>query len=164
MTDFLQVIYRATTWICMWSSLTHANFREPLVIGCNRWETVAQAIFSRFGWRANNKLGVQPSQLIFISPDVALFQFYIAGCGSTTAQFMSFFGPYDLYLIIQLHASIDAEAGGIPPFQEKEQTPSPTEIGTTYLPCCMGGTVSALSVEPYLSRLIFSLTCIMACS
>jgi hypothetical protein len=57
-TNFLQVIYKATTWIRMWSSLTHADFRELLVIGCNRWEMVARAIYSRFGWKANNKLGV----------------------------------------------------------------------------------------------------------
>ena len=38
-TNFLQVIYRATTWIRMWSLLTHADFREPLVIGATggRW-------------------------------------------------------------------------------------------------------------------------------
>uniref|UniRef100_A0A453MRL9 Uncharacterized protein n=1 Tax=Aegilops tauschii subsp. strangulata TaxID=200361 RepID=A0A453MRL9_AEGTS len=36
-TNFLQVIYRATAWIRMLSLLTHADFREPLDIGCNRW-------------------------------------------------------------------------------------------------------------------------------
>ena len=56
--NFLQVIYKATAWIRMWSSLTHADFRELLVIGCNRWEMVARAIYSRFGWQANNRLGV----------------------------------------------------------------------------------------------------------
>ena len=57
-TNFLQVIYRATAWIRMWSLLTHADYRGPMVIGCNRWKTVAWAIFSRFGWRVNNRLGV----------------------------------------------------------------------------------------------------------
>uniref|UniRef100_A0A453HI60 Reverse transcriptase zinc-binding domain-containing protein n=1 Tax=Aegilops tauschii subsp. strangulata TaxID=200361 RepID=A0A453HI60_AEGTS len=46
---FLQVIYRATTWICMWSLLTHVDSRELLVTGCNRLEMVAWTIFSRFG-------------------------------------------------------------------------------------------------------------------
>ena len=57
-TNFLQVIYKATTWIRMWLLLTHADYREIMVIGCSRWETIARAIFSRFGWRANNRLGV----------------------------------------------------------------------------------------------------------
>ena len=34
--NFLQVIYRATAWIRMWSLLTHADSRELLPIGCNR--------------------------------------------------------------------------------------------------------------------------------
>lgn len=47
--NFLQVIYRATAWIRMWSLLTHADFRELMGIGYNRWETVARATISRFG-------------------------------------------------------------------------------------------------------------------
>ena len=56
--NFLQVIYRATSWIHTWSLLNHVDNREHMDIGCNRWETVARAIFSRFGWRAVNRLGV----------------------------------------------------------------------------------------------------------
>ena len=57
-TNFLQVIYRAIAWIRMCSLLAHADHRGPMVIGCNDWETVARAIFNRFGWRVNNRLGV----------------------------------------------------------------------------------------------------------
>ena len=57
-TNFLQVIYSATAWIRIWSLLTHADYMELMVIGCSRWETIARAIFSQFGWRANNRLGV----------------------------------------------------------------------------------------------------------
>ena len=43
---FLQVIFRVTTWIRMWSLLTPTVFREPLVTGCNQWEMVAWATFN----------------------------------------------------------------------------------------------------------------------
>uniref|UniRef100_M8AR08 Uncharacterized protein n=1 Tax=Aegilops tauschii TaxID=37682 RepID=M8AR08_AEGTA len=51
-----KVIYKATAWIRMWSLFIHVDFRELMVIGCYRWETVARAIFSRFAWQANNRL------------------------------------------------------------------------------------------------------------
>ena len=56
--NFLQVIFRATTWIRMWSLLTPMDSREPLVTGCNQWEMVAPAIFNQFGWRSHNKIEV----------------------------------------------------------------------------------------------------------
>uniref|UniRef100_A0A8I6YFX4 Uncharacterized protein n=1 Tax=Hordeum vulgare subsp. vulgare TaxID=112509 RepID=A0A8I6YFX4_HORVV len=52
------VIFRATFWICTWSLLSHADNRELMVTGCNRWEMAARVIFNRFGWRASNRLGV----------------------------------------------------------------------------------------------------------
>uniref|UniRef100_A0A8I6XUJ7 Reverse transcriptase zinc-binding domain-containing protein n=1 Tax=Hordeum vulgare subsp. vulgare TaxID=112509 RepID=A0A8I6XUJ7_HORVV len=56
--NFLQVIFRATSWIRTWSLLSHVDSRGRMDIGCNRWEMVARVIFNRFGWRANNRLGV----------------------------------------------------------------------------------------------------------
>ena len=56
--NFLQVIYRASAWISMWSFLTHTDCMELLATGCNRWETVAWAIYNRFGWRSNNRIDV----------------------------------------------------------------------------------------------------------
>lgn len=56
--NFLQVIYRATSWIRTWSLLSHAEYRDLMDIGCNRWEMAARVIFNRFGWRANNRLDV----------------------------------------------------------------------------------------------------------
>ena len=47
---FLQVIFRATTLIRMWSLLTPTEARERLVTGSIRWEMVARDIFNRFGW------------------------------------------------------------------------------------------------------------------
>uniref|UniRef100_A0A8I6WC46 Reverse transcriptase zinc-binding domain-containing protein n=1 Tax=Hordeum vulgare subsp. vulgare TaxID=112509 RepID=A0A8I6WC46_HORVV len=48
-TNFLQVIFRATSWIRTWSSLSLVDNRELMGIGCNRWETAARVIFNRFG-------------------------------------------------------------------------------------------------------------------
>ena len=45
---FLQVVFRATTLIHMWSLLTQTEAREHLVTGSIRWETVAWVIFNRF--------------------------------------------------------------------------------------------------------------------
>jgi hypothetical protein len=56
--NFLQVIFRATTLIRMWSLLTPMDARERMVTGSIRWETVARAIFNRFGWRLCNRIGV----------------------------------------------------------------------------------------------------------
>ena len=56
-THFLQVIFRATTLIRMWSLLTQTEAREHLVTGSTRWEMVARAIFSRLGWRSCNRIG-----------------------------------------------------------------------------------------------------------
>uniref|UniRef100_A0A8I6Y312 Reverse transcriptase zinc-binding domain-containing protein n=1 Tax=Hordeum vulgare subsp. vulgare TaxID=112509 RepID=A0A8I6Y312_HORVV len=54
--NFLQIIFRATALIRMWSLLTPAATREPLVTGCVRWEMVAQVIFNRYGWRHANRI------------------------------------------------------------------------------------------------------------
>ncbi|XP_044975276.1 uncharacterized protein LOC123443091 [Hordeum vulgare subsp. vulgare] len=43
-----KVIFKATSWIRTWSLLIHVDSRELMDIGCNRWEMVARAIFSRF--------------------------------------------------------------------------------------------------------------------
>ena len=48
-TNFLQVMFRATALIRMWSLLTPTKARERLVTGSIRWETVARDIFNRFG-------------------------------------------------------------------------------------------------------------------
>jgi hypothetical protein len=56
--NFWQVIYRATSWIRTWPLLSHAEAKEHMAIGCNRWETVARDIYNRFGWWSNNRLGV----------------------------------------------------------------------------------------------------------
>src|SRR3990170_3435388 len=54
---FLQVIFRATTQIRMWSLLTPTEARERLVTGSIRWEMVVRDIFNRFGWRSCNRIG-----------------------------------------------------------------------------------------------------------
>ncbi|XP_044947663.1 uncharacterized protein LOC123397007 [Hordeum vulgare subsp. vulgare] len=41
------VILRATSWIRTWSSLSLADNRELMGIGCNRWEMAARVIFNR---------------------------------------------------------------------------------------------------------------------
>ena len=46
---FLQVIFRATTLLRMWSLLTPTDARERMVTGSIRWETIARDIFNRFG-------------------------------------------------------------------------------------------------------------------
>ena len=53
---FLQVVFRATTLIRMWSLVTPTEARERLVTGSIRWEMVAWAIFDRFGWRSCNRI------------------------------------------------------------------------------------------------------------
>ena len=54
--NFLQVIFRATALIRMWSLLTPTEARERLVTGSIRWEMVARAIFNRFGWWSCNRI------------------------------------------------------------------------------------------------------------
>ena len=54
---FLQVLFRATALIRMWSLLTPMEARERLVTGSVRWEIVARDIFNRFGWRSCNRIG-----------------------------------------------------------------------------------------------------------
>ena len=54
---FLQVIFRATALIRMWSLLTPTEARECLVTGSIRWEMVACDIFNQFGWRSCNRIG-----------------------------------------------------------------------------------------------------------
>ena len=56
-TNFLQVIFRASAWIRMWSLLSSVETRKHLNTGCNRWETVARDTYNRFGWRSNDKIG-----------------------------------------------------------------------------------------------------------
>jgi hypothetical protein len=53
---FLQVIPLATHWIHMWSYLRSADQRRDLDIKCNRLETVAWDIYSRFSWRFDGRL------------------------------------------------------------------------------------------------------------
>ena len=54
---FLQVVFRATALIRMWSLLTPTEAKEHLVTGSVRWEMVARDIFNRFGWRSCNRIG-----------------------------------------------------------------------------------------------------------
>ena len=54
---FLQVLFRDTALIRMWSLLTPTEARERLVTGSVRWEMVARDIFNRFGWRSCNRIG-----------------------------------------------------------------------------------------------------------
>ena len=54
---FLQVLFRATALIRMWSLLTPTEARERLVTGSVRWEMVARYIFNRFGCRSCNRIG-----------------------------------------------------------------------------------------------------------
>lgn len=56
--NFLQVIFRTTSWIRTWSLLNHVDSRDIIAIGCNQWEMAARVIFNRFGWSASNRLGV----------------------------------------------------------------------------------------------------------
>ena len=57
-TNFLQVIFRASTWIHTWSLLCRVDHRAHVDIGCRRWEMVARDTYNRFGWRSNNMIGV----------------------------------------------------------------------------------------------------------
>ena len=57
-TNFLQVIFRASTWIRTWSLLSRADHRAHMDIGCSRWEMVARDTYNRFGWRSNNRIDV----------------------------------------------------------------------------------------------------------
>ncbi|XBI29705.1 hypothetical protein VPH35_053629 [Triticum aestivum] len=52
------VIFRATTFIRMWSLLTPTEARERLVTASTRWEMVARDIFNRFEWRSCNRIGM----------------------------------------------------------------------------------------------------------
>ena len=58
---FLQVVFRTTILIRMWSLLTPMEARVRMVTGSIRWEMVAWAIFNRFGWRTYNRIGVLSS-------------------------------------------------------------------------------------------------------
>ncbi|XP_044980955.1 uncharacterized protein LOC123448203 [Hordeum vulgare subsp. vulgare] len=53
-----KVIFKITALIRTWSLLTPVAAREHMVAGCARWKMVAQDIFSRFGWRHFNRIGV----------------------------------------------------------------------------------------------------------
>jgi hypothetical protein len=53
---FLQLIPLTVHWIYMWSYLQLAEQRQDMDIGCNRLETVARDIYSRFGWRFDGRL------------------------------------------------------------------------------------------------------------
>jgi hypothetical protein len=53
---FLQVIPLTVHWIHMWYYLQPAEQREDMDIGCNRLETVARDIYSRFRWRFDGRL------------------------------------------------------------------------------------------------------------
>ena len=55
---FLQVIFRATALIRMWSLLTPTKARRRLATASTRWEMVARVIFNRFGWRSCNRIGM----------------------------------------------------------------------------------------------------------
>ena len=57
MTNFLQVIFRATAWIRTWSLLTPTASREQLATGCNRWKMAARVFFNRFGWQSLHRIG-----------------------------------------------------------------------------------------------------------
>jgi hypothetical protein len=52
---FLQVIPLAIHWIHMWSYRPEEQ-RRNMDIGCNRLETVARDIYSRFGWRFDGRV------------------------------------------------------------------------------------------------------------
>jgi hypothetical protein len=53
---FLQVIPLIVHWIHMWSYLQPAEQHQDMDIGCNRLETVARDIYSRFRWRFDGRL------------------------------------------------------------------------------------------------------------
>jgi hypothetical protein len=48
--NFMQVIYRATYWIHMWSYLLPVDQREHMDFGCTRLMAVVRAIFNQGGW------------------------------------------------------------------------------------------------------------------
>ena len=54
--NFLQVIFRATASIRMWSSLQRGDAGGLMAFGCNPLEMVSHALFNRFGWHVTNRL------------------------------------------------------------------------------------------------------------
>jgi hypothetical protein len=55
---FLQVIPLAIYWIRMWSYLQQVEDRPDMDSGCNRWEMVAQGIYSQCGWRLAHRITI----------------------------------------------------------------------------------------------------------
>jgi hypothetical protein len=53
--QFLQVIYKATHWINLWSLHLSEDQRGHMDIGCARLMVVVQAIFNQDGWLHTNK-------------------------------------------------------------------------------------------------------------
>ena len=53
---FLQVVYKASYWINLWSLLLPLEQRALMDSGCTRLMTVVRAIFNRAGWHHARKL------------------------------------------------------------------------------------------------------------
>jgi hypothetical protein len=57
MKSFMQVLFRATHWIRVWSQLqkTEAD-REQIKAACMKLEAVVMQLFAENGWRFSNRL------------------------------------------------------------------------------------------------------------
>ena len=57
-TNFLQVIFRASTWIRTWSLLSPADQMALMTSEFSQWETVARDTYNLFEWRSTLRIGV----------------------------------------------------------------------------------------------------------
>ena len=56
-TFFLQALFRGAYWLRFWALLQPAGTQELLRSVSKNLETTALELFSRFGWKFNNRLG-----------------------------------------------------------------------------------------------------------
>jgi hypothetical protein len=56
-TSLLQVIYRCTGTLCLWSQLHHREDHDLFLEVCTRMEDTARYLFSQHGWQYNLRIG-----------------------------------------------------------------------------------------------------------
>ena len=104
----VQVISRESGWIHTWSLLYHAEARELMLFGCNRWKTVARATYNLFGWRSNIRYVCR--YVVLFLPVVAfrlvIITFTFSSCTSHLHTWFALIND------CVHHASCDAKAGG----------------------------------------------------
>ena len=53
----MQVIYRCTHWLRMWSTLQRTEYQSLFKAVCMRLERVAREVFTQHGWQHNLRIG-----------------------------------------------------------------------------------------------------------